>query len=438
MNKKHFEQLCIAIVFAVFASFPVNAQTCPQLAGCPDPTFGNDGKVVAQIDSTDPAWAQGVAAQSDGKMVVFVETADVGGYKLFRLNADGSFDETFGTGGTVSINWTLTLSNGTKYPSMLNSIAIQTVEGEERIVVAGWDHVPSGRSAVMALRLNRYMPDGTLDPSFGTGGKVSLAGDATDVAIQSDQKIVTVGSISGLVRFDFNGGLDTTFGTGGKANIGQGYTRGIAFDSNGNILLSGRESFGKGKNATQQMSVRRYRPTGTLDTTFGTNGTASASFGYTSSGTDVMVDVQDNIVVSGFARAVNIAGSANFAVTRFTSTGQPDLSFAGIGKTVFDFAGHDDFPTNVLLQASGKIIVAGYVLPQAAAAKDFGAIRINHDGSIDPSFGNAGRVVADVFGDDNSRGSVLQIDPLCLCEKLVMSGGDTSTTTFARFTTQPY
>ena len=143
------------------------------------------------------------------------------------------------------------------------------------------------------------------------------------------------------------------------------------------------------------------------------------------------------IVVGGLSRSVNSAGSGDFGIARFTATGQLDTSFAATGTTIFDFGGHDDVPSDVLLQPSGKIIVAGHVWPTTAAARDFGAVRFNYDGSLDTTFGDGGKMIADVYGVDYSRGSVLQFDPLCACEKLVMSGGDGPYTTFARFSTLP-
>src|SRR5262245_28800636 len=99
--------------------------------------------------------------------------------------------------------------------------------------------------------------DGDLDPTFGIGGRVSywdpsggwLSGSAS--AIQSDGKIIVAGSIGGLewadfvlTRFKADGSLDTTFGIGGKVttDFGQGgstIANAIAIQPDGKILAAG-------------------------------------------------------------------------------------------------------------------------------------------------------------------------------------------------------
>src|SRR5213076_1055916 len=83
------------------------------------------------------------------------------------------------------------------------------------------------------LALVRYQPDGSLDPSFGTGGIVSTdlgaAGQGNAAAVQPDGRIVVVGqSTSGaitttvLVRYNPDGTLDPSFGSGGIVSIDLG------------------------------------------------------------------------------------------------------------------------------------------------------------------------------------------------------------------------
>ena len=82
----------------------------------------------------------------------------------------------------------------------------------------------------------RFNADGTLDTTFGTGGLVQIDFDQFAAVLQSDGKIVTAGSFLdvdpfqrgfALARFLPDGSLDTTFGTDGRVNtdVGEdGYT----------------------------------------------------------------------------------------------------------------------------------------------------------------------------------------------------------------------
>jgi len=110
----------------------------------------------------------------------------------------GDLDPTFGTGGKVVTDF-----GGSEFA---NAVAIQT---DGRIVVAG--------QTATDLALARYKPDGGLDPSFGTGGKVTTGGQdfADAVAIQPNGKIVVAGG-NELIRYNADGSLDSSFGTGGK------------------------------------------------------------------------------------------------------------------------------------------------------------------------------------------------------------------------------
>ena len=130
-----------------------------------------------------------VAIQPDGKIVA-AGYSDAGGnrdFALVRYNADGSLDTTFGGGGKVLTDF------GAASDDDAVRVALQP---DGKIVVAGYSERP--RHCDFALV--RYNADGSLDPSFGAGGKVLTdLGDSSDddgraVAIQPDGKIVAAGS----------------------------------------------------------------------------------------------------------------------------------------------------------------------------------------------------------------------------------------------------
>src|SRR5579862_6280501 len=125
--------------------------------------------------------------------------------------ADGALDPSFGQGGSVI---------GTFPPNGWISDAARAPDGS--IVVAG------GSGDVSALALSRFSADGALDTSFGSGGVALLGGGFQDwgltIAVQPDGRIVVAGyrqeTIAGLseglvARFLANGQLDPSFGSGG-------------------------------------------------------------------------------------------------------------------------------------------------------------------------------------------------------------------------------
>ena len=145
--------------------------------GRPDVTFGGNGSVELA-----PQGYFKVALQPNGRILV-VGTVVSGAnpqLEVFRLNTNGTLDTTFGVGGTV----TSSLDTGTTP----NTFAIE-VQPDDRMVVAEENNAESV--------LIRYNPNGSVDTTFGVNGLVitSSGSIVADLALQTDGKIVTVGSI---------------------------------------------------------------------------------------------------------------------------------------------------------------------------------------------------------------------------------------------------
>jgi uncharacterized delta-60 repeat protein len=233
--------------------------------GTLDPTFGGDGIVTTDITKHVDFgfWA---AAQADGK-VVAAGIAGLGGpnakFALVRYNLDGSLDSTFGGDGVVTTDFTPTVD-------WADSVAVQA---DGKIVAMGFSG-QGGPNTKFALA--RYNPDGTLDATFGAGGKVTT--DFTRffdwgwaVAIQADGKIVAAGCSGftgggthgkfALARYNTDGTLDTTFGDDGKVTTD--FTRfddcagAVAIGADGKIVVAGDSGIG-GQNG--KVAVARYTP----------------------------------------------------------------------------------------------------------------------------------------------------------------------------------
>lgn len=427
---KLFVKLFLSITLVFSAAIIGLGQICPSSAGCLDSTFGSSGIANVLLPENNSNSSDTVT-QSDGKVVTFGQAN--GKHRIFRLNPDGSLDTTFGNGGSVAFNWWIVKGN-TTYWGNANGIAIQNINGTERIVIAGTAPMMSGSKIITArLRVDRFMPDGSYDPSFGVNGVKQIdIGSAYTVAIQpSDQKILTVGTSYGeLVRLNVNGTLDTTFGTGGKVQSGNGQV--LRFDSSGRILMAGLYDLGTRNQPKNYVSVRRFLPNGRLDTTFGNNGLA---FGFPTTYRlfGMEIDPFGNIVVGG--TATNLP-TYDFIAARFTPNGAIDSSFSGDGIATADLTGRADYGNDLVVQSDGKIVLTGQVVMSVNPyTYDVGVARFSFDGSLDNAFGTAGKFIFDTGGDDLVRHSVLQIDPACACEKIVIASFRTGYLAHARVMT---
>jgi uncharacterized delta-60 repeat protein len=313
--------------------------------------------------------------------------------------ADSDLDPTFGPGGIV-----LTDFNGEFNGA--NGVAIQP---DGKIVVVGSNFAPNGDFAVA-----RYNPDGSLDAAFGTGGLVltDIGGGSIDqgraVALQADGKIVAVGETTtevspsdqdwAVVRYNTDGTLDATFDGDGivKTDFGSiifENATSVAIQADGKIVAGGG-AFEWGGPTQRNFGVARYNTDGSLDTTFDGDGRVITSF---TDNFDVIADIaiqtDGRIVALGFA-------NADFGFARYNTDGSLDASFGGTGALVLDFAGNSDEGTELALQPDGKIVAVGRTV-----GADFALARLNTDGTVDPTFGTAGRVLTDfptVFGGPNA------------------------------------
>ncbi|MEP6742303.1 MAG: hypothetical protein ABJB61_07370 [bacterium] len=435
MKTYQFAILVFALVFTA-GTVSGNGQTCsPLTAGCLDPTFGTVG---TQLIIQDGGYQHDVIVQSDGRIVSLVDNSNTGA-TLIRLNTDGTLDGTFAGDGIVETNWHYSSVLPRGYPY---GLAVQNINGEERLVVAGSWTVPQGKnSAVTMLRVDRYLSNGAIDTSFGSGGTGTVLINkpyALAVAIQpTDNKIITVGDGQAVVRLNENGTIDTAFGPNGDGTTGAGQAGwSIKGLSDGSIIIGGSYS----QNGSAVMCVTKLNANGSVFTSFGANGRAIANFyGRGSFGRAFRVDVDPfgNVIAGGIARPKNAAiNENNFAAARFTSTGQLDTSFNGTGMVTYDFAGLNDNGRSIVAQLDGKLILTGAAQLSTADTADFALLRLNFDGTVDTTFGMNGRVTTNIDREDYSNSSRLWLDSSCACEKIILAGISHTDPSFARYMTQ--
>ncbi len=306
--------------------------------GTIDSSFGQYGKAQTSIfggdSTTDHVYA--AALQGDGKIIVAGASADSSktAFALARFNSDGTIDKSFGINGTVR-NY---IASADSFDDEAHSVAIQS---DGKIVAAGWSVDPYAATP-QAFALARYNTNGTLDSTFGSGGTVRVAvplpgipnedGLAYSVAALPDGKILAGGysDDSGftVIRFNSNGTIDNTFGVMGAATthiLGsntEDHAHSMAVGSDGKIVLAGH-SLVSG-NGGYAFSVACFDSDGSLDKTFGTNGSMlvniSGGDGNDDEANAVAIQSDGKIVVAGYSEGTPpYLGSIGwaFALARF-------------------------------------------------------------------------------------------------------------------------
>jgi uncharacterized delta-60 repeat protein len=385
-----------ATVFSCLPFFAL-AHAIQAAPGDLDPTFGQGG--IARVDYGGHDNGEALAVQPDGKILVSGRASLPGqdAIGMARLNPDGSLDASFGNGGRVFVQ---------PFGSFF-SVEDLALQPDGKIVVGGSVDLGPGFSYnFWLLRLN---PDGSHDLGFGTGGVVitSLFFDSLDrlttLAVQDDGRILAAGSVKRtpneethfvVVRYLPDGQLDPDFGTGGKAITdpmpGDSLIYDIALQPDGKIVATGF-SF-------SEYALVRYDSQGELDPSFGGDGIViSTTSPYLAAEPySVVVQPDGKIVVGGVA--FPSVPNGDFSLWRFLPDGSLDPQFGVGGRSLTDFSGRHDVIYALALQADGGIVAVGQTYSTQSLLSDFALARYTSDGQLDPDFGTDGTVVTDFFG----------------------------------------
>jgi len=325
--------------------------------GTVDSTFA--GGMVLLEAALDVTTRASVAVQPDGKVVVastFGQFSTLG--VVVRLNADGSHDNGFGSGGEAL--FTL----GTAQFTNLMAVAAQP---DGSIVLAG----DTDGQAFVA----RLTSAGMLDASFNTAGYTVVPDMGTNarflaVALQADARIIAVGSgtsaggatMTGFARFDRNGQLDSSFDGNGSlvANLFSGLNfiahASIAFQQDGKIVAAGGSD---DLNAGSGCVARLLGSNGSLDMAFGVKGSRQL-LTTLSSFTAGMALQSDGKFVAVGGVLIDGAQNASALVARYSNNGQIDARFGNQGQ-VTPVAGSVSQFEAVTLDSDGRILATGFV-----------------------------------------------------------------------------
>ncbi|MCB8920828.1 MAG: hypothetical protein H6662_04515 [Ardenticatenaceae bacterium] len=311
--------------------------------GSLDPTFGGSGIVTTTLSAVD--YGRELALQSDGKIIVS-GSSEVNGNKdfaLVRYNSDGSLDSSFDGDGVV-----ITSISGSA--DEIWGIALQS---DGKIVVSG--------DSDGGVTIARYNSDGSLDASFGSGGIIAIPvgqGDGNAVRIQSDGKIVVAGQFA-VIRLNADGSLDTTFDSDGIAMIPTGDEAVWAWDlcllPDGRIMAVG---FRYKTSVDYDIAAVRFNSDGSLDNTFGINGTIAFDLASTfAEGLAVARHSGNKVLIGGY-------DNGSPTIIRLNEDGSLDTTFSDDGIIMTNSASRWH---GLTVQSNGKILAAGY----GGAGNDF-------------------------------------------------------------------
>jgi uncharacterized delta-60 repeat protein len=343
-----------------------------------------------------------------------------GYFTLARYLNDGSLDPSFGSGGIV------------RTPEFPDEVAALTLGSDGSIVIAGYECC----AFVKVFILARYLGDGSLDPSFGDGGVVrtpvsspsSHRGEPYALALLPDGRIAAGGlsevgdpltMVFTLAQYLNDGSLDPSFGTGGivQTPIGAGSSGilALALQSDGSLVAGGFSVI----TDHYAFGLARYLGDGSLDPSFGTAGIVQTDVGPSGLTTVHSLALQpDGAIVAG-GNSGSFDGEV-FTLTRYFSDGTLDLSFgaSGIVQTPI---GDSAIISSIALQPDGSIVAGGGSGAQFLTPKGFTLARYLGDGSLDPSFGLGGIVVTPIDQYAHLYSLALQPDG-----KIVAAGDDGS------------
>jgi uncharacterized delta-60 repeat protein len=283
--------------------------------GTPDPAFGSNGKVYIDTpQSTDDP--KKIAIQADGKIVIGgnshipVSTFTYPGATVYRLNVNGSFDNSFGTNGRAYLEGEITT---------LYNLVIQP---NGRIVISGYGFIDTRFSYFFA----RFTTNGQKDPTFGNGTgfvkhRSSTSNTEEDdgagrgLALQPDGKILSCGynekSYFIAVRLNGNGSLDPNFSTGGFKRVDFGrdiFANSVAVQNDGKIVFAGDFDF---NSQLYKAFIIRVLDNGNDDISFN-NGSNYRYYG-NSFGTanDMEIQSDGKFVMGDFVKLIRVNANSN-------------------------------------------------------------------------------------------------------------------------------
>lgn len=362
-----------------------------QTDGTLDMAFGTAGKVFTDPTTSNDFANHGIQLPDGSILAGGYSSANVLDYMMIKYTPTGQLDSTFGTNGVVLKEF----GQGT---SSIKKLGLQS---DGKIIAAGRGTPSSGPAYAHIARFN---PDGSLDTTFGTNGKVNyISGTESDVYamhILPDNSIITVGYMLNnnsdilVIKLTPDGAYDTTFGTNGVSLINFGSLPQRAFCSvmNGDkILIGGVVSIPR-----ENMLLMQLNANGSMDTSFGTNGGYTAT-SFWDTATFYDYDRGFNLVLNNgkiYQCGYRFVSSDDYRINlaKYNIDGTPDTTFSDDGKILIDGPGQRDFINDMHILNDQSILMGGHSIINNTQLR-FILMKLNPDGSFASNFGTNGSVI---------------------------------------------
>jgi uncharacterized delta-60 repeat protein len=426
-------RVCLA---AAAAALCLASSAGAAIAAPPDgtlaPGFGTGGRATITVPGVGTVFTRGTAIQPDGKIVVAGYgqrscapncSGDQNVIVLARFDpATNRLDSGFGNGGITVTDFT-TGSDSDVSREEVHALALMS---DGRIVVVGSAlRAPTTRQLLLA----RYTPGGVLDAKFDGDGKVLTpvvgagVAELNALSVDSDGAIVAAGNVAvapnpgagepgfsniALARYLPGGSLDPNFGSGGIVARNSVPGIGQALARRGTSILVAGSRYAAGSLAQRSEYVlARFNADGNVDRTFADQGSAGADFSTaarsaSSLGTAIGVQLDGRIVVTGEVEQTPRTPTGRYyryaGVARFSADGHPDPTLNADGdsdgRVLVDLGGERAGRVSALLldPFTGTMHIGGSAQPTAGAFYQAALARVRPNGSLDPSFGPAGRL----------------------------------------------
>lgn len=354
-------------------------QKATQASGYLDPSFGEKGNAFYFPPAESPVVRLRSTSRlrRDGKIFSAGYYDNQGDLVLVRHLNNGNLDSSFGDGGLKIID----IVSGYRMYSCILALGLDD---------SAFISCSFGEIGAQMLFICKVLPDGELDPSFGTRGSIFLdlspeADIAETLAIQPDGKILlTISSYENLlVRLDAKGNFDPVFGGGGIAHLKQGKFPSLIMLPDGRLCLTGSNY--ETASDIGVLWFARYMSNGVVDPDFGQNGLVMIELKNTTSAliTSSIQQQDGKIVAVGF---VTVEEKGYFTmIARINIDGSLDSTFNN-GTPILTGPSHYSRGEGVAIQPDNKILVGSY------AEGSFNLMRLLPNGALDMAFGVQGRV----------------------------------------------
>lgn len=380
------KRITIALALLLFASGLARAQ-----AGYLDKTFGSNGEVI--VHPTEPGVnTYDVKVLSDGKIIhCGWMTGGTAGSMIYVMmhHADGTIDSGFGDSGLATY----------KIPDNFFGGRL-LVYPDERILVFGslWPKSSQhGKPTIV-----RFLPNGSVDSSFGSGGEYDGSGFTRGssfmrLKLMTDGSIVALGSRSSsdtstrldpmITRITAEGKNDSSFGNSGILVIPlEQYT---TFISDAHFYQTDQciFSYTSGVSGKSNLHMLRTDMSGSKDSSFGSNGTVTMQLSDVRTYVSYFTENSGNDLLCLVQRDVSIAPKSS--LMRFAGDGKIDETFGNWGVAESIDSLDNKYFSHSILDSSNNIIVVG---EKTDGFFSLGSLiaRYGRDGVVDSSFGVGG------------------------------------------------